>query len=308
MPNLENFFTYAHWQYDVIGHVLTLTAAVFAAGIVYFLATSRESAPRYRLASIISAVVMVSASLEIIQLWLSWRQAFNFDPAAGIWRSVGTDQFSNGFRYVNWSLDVPMLLAQVLIVLGFANAEFWRRALKLGAAGLLMIWTGYVGQYYEPQAANVAPGSALPFYVWFAISSVFFLYILYALRDAIANPVGSMPAEAEAEFRRIWVLILVSWTLYPIAYLVPAFWADSLGMVARQSIYSVADITSKLIFGVMLGRAARFRSAHEGWEPAIAADPDAYVARERLAREGREAVRAVNPEALAVHDRAGAER
>lgn len=308
MPNAENFFAYVHWQHDVIGHVLTLTAAVFAAGIVFFLATSRDSAPRYRLASTISAVVMVSASIEIIQLWLSWRQAFNFDPATELWRSVGTDLFSNGFRYVNWSLDVPMLLAQVLIVLGFANAEFWRRALKLGTAGLLMIWTGYVGQYYEPQAAGLASGSATPFYVWFAVSSVFFLYVLYALRSAISNPVGPMPAEAEAEFRRIWILVLVSWTLYPIAYLVPAFWADGLGMMARQTIYSVADITSKLVFGVMLGRAARFRSAHEGWEPAIASDPDAPVARQRLAHEGREAILAVNPEALAIQQRAGLER
>lgn len=274
MLNLENHLDYAHWQYDTIRHLLALTVAVFAAGFVYFLATARETAPRYRLSSTISAVVMVSATLEIFQLWLGWTNAFSFDRAAGLWRSAAASPFSNGYRYVNWSIDVPMLLTQVLVVLGFTGAEFWRRWWRLATAGLFMIWTGYVGQFYEPPVAGLPQGwSGDAFWIWFAISTAFYLYVLYELRRAIGSPAGEMPGDASREFGRIWFLILGSWTLYPVAYLVPAFWADGNGILLRQVAFTVADITSKLVFGVMLSRAARFRSAHEGWEPAIAADP-----------------------------------
>ena len=42
MPNIENFMAFPHWQYELVRHLLQLTVASFAAGFVYFLATSRE--------------------------------------------------------------------------------------------------------------------------------------------------------------------------------------------------------------------------------------------------------------------------
>ena len=42
--------------------------------------------------------------------------------------------------------------------------------------------------------------------------------------------------------------------------------------MARQILFTIADITSKLIFGVVLARCARLRSADDGYEPAVAAE------------------------------------
>jgi bacteriorhodopsin len=271
MPNLENFLVFSHWQYDFIRHLLQLTFASFAAGLVYFLATSSQVAPRYRLASTISAVVMVSALLEIGMLAINWQTSFT--EVDGLWRPAEGDLFSNGYRYVNWSIDVPMLLTQLLIVLGLTQRAFWKEWWKLAVAGLLMVWTGYPGQFFEPAVAGLAPGaSTSPFWIWGAVSTVFFVYLLYRVGMLIGRPPEPMDADSYRNLKYVWWIILFSWTLYPLAYLMPAVWPDADGMVARQLLFTIADITSKLIFGVVLGRVARLRSKELGYAPARLVD------------------------------------
>lgn len=270
MPNLENYFAYESWQYDVVRHLLQLTVAAFLAGFVYFLVTSKTVAPRYRLSSHISAVVMISAVLEIGQLTLLWSSSFEF--SGGLWRRAPGEVFSNGSRYVNWSVDVPMLLTQLLVVLGLVGRQFWSNWWKLAVAGLLMVWTGYPGQFFEPAVAGLAPGmDTAPFWIWGAVSTLFFVYVLYKVGMLIGRPPEPVSADVKRNLLYCWWIILFSWTLYPFAYLIPAVWANADGIVARQGLLTVADITSKLIFGVVLGRVATLRSRELGWEPALQA-------------------------------------
>lgn len=276
MPNLENFLTFEHWQYEFIRHLLQLTVAAFLAGFVYFILTAKQIEPRYRLASTISAVVMVSAVLEIGQLALVWSSGFTHSTAYQEWRPAEGQLFSNGYRYINWTLDVPMLLTQLLVVLGLTGRAFWREWWKVAIAGVLMIWTGYPGQFYEPAVAGIAPGApAWPFWFWGAVSTVFFVYLLYKVGMLVGRPPERLDADSERNLKYCWYVLLFSWTLYPLAYAMPAVWPTNDGMVARQLLFTVADITSKLLFGVMLGRVARLRSKELGFLPAIEADGEA---------------------------------
>lgn len=275
MPNLENFLAFEHWQYDFIRHLLQLTFASFAAGLVYFVLAANQVEPRYRLASTISAVVMVSAALEIGMLALVWSTAFEFSAATGLWERAPGELFTNGYRYINWSIDVPMLLTQLLVVLGLTGAAFWREWWKLAAAGLLMIWTGYPGQFYEPAVAGLVDGATWPFWFWGAVSTVFFVYILWKVGMLIGRPPQELDPDSHRNLKYCWYIVLGSWTLYPLAYAVPAVWPDGDGVVARQLLFTIADITSKLVFGVMLGRVARLRSRKIGFVPALLTDGDA---------------------------------
>jgi bacteriorhodopsin len=269
VPNLENYLTFAHWQYEIVRHLLQLTVACFAAGFVYFILTAKDIAPRYRLSSVISAVVMVSAVFEIAYLSLLWSTAFNYSTLEAAWVPTQSELFSNGFRYINWSIDVPMLLIQILVVLGLTGREFWKRCWPLAGAGVLMIWTGYPGQFYEPAVAGIAPGEAAwPFWFWGGVSTVFFVYVLWTVGMLIGRPPELIEERAHRQLKYCWYLFLFSWTLYPLAYVIPAVWPTSDGMVLRQGLFTVADITSKLIVGVVLGRAARFRSQVIGYQPA----------------------------------------
>ncbi|WBB79245.1 bacteriorhodopsin [Micromonospora sp. WMMD882] len=265
--NFENLFDYDVTQYTLVSHVLTLGFAVMAAGLVYFLATRGSVAPRYQFASVLSAVVMVSAFFELWVLSERWSQAFTWNGAAYVQSDT---LFSNGYRYMNWSIDVPVLLIQLLVVLGVTGRAFHRSWVTFVAAGLAMIYTGYAGQFHETERSA-------PYWVWGLVSTVFFLGLLVLVARVIFGSLARLPESARGVARAVWWLVLVSWMLYPGAYLMPALWDSADGVVARQITYTVADITSKVVYGVLLGIIARKVSAAEGHAPAV----DDDVARPR---------------------------
>ena len=261
--SFENDFAYSATQFEVVLGVFTLVAAVFAAVLVYSLATAKSISPRYRLTSYLTGVVMVSAVIELGLLALRWNGAFAWDGS--LYRSTG-ELFSNGFRYMNWSIDVPVLLTQLLIVAGITGAAFRRRWASFVIAGLGMIWTGYVGQFDE-----IEGGAA--FWVWGAISTVFFIWLLYVAWQTLRDAKENAPTPAIRRlFQGVWILFLVSWSIYPLAYLMPQISATVGGVVARNLIYSFADIASKAIYGILLAVIAQKLSAHFGYRPAIEAE------------------------------------
>ncbi|WMT56087.1 bacteriorhodopsin [Truepera radiovictrix] len=278
---MENLLTYSPVSYSIVSNTLTLGYAAMAAGLVYFVTTSKRAAPPYRLSSTLSAVVMVSAFLALYQLHQTWLSAFTFNGE--VWEG-GATAFNNGYRYINWSIDVPILLTQLLIVMGFTGARFRRLWLQFVVAGLAMIYTGYAGQFYE------ATDSAR-LYLWGAISTAFFLWILVLVRRTIFDPPDALPERAAGLMRGVWWVLLGSWLLYPGAYLMPVFALSEGGVVARQISFTVADVVSKVIYGVMLSRVAELRSQADGYAHALESEtqpnPD---------RRGGAGVAAVQPQ------------
>ena len=260
--SFENLFDYSAMQYEIVLSVFTLTAAVFAAVLVYSLATSGSISPRYRLTSYLTGVVMVSAVIELGLLALRWSGTFEWNGSV---YTLSDQLFSNGFRYMNWSIDVPVLLTQLLIVAGITGAAFRKRWASFVIAGLGMIWTGYVGQFDEIDGGT-------QFWLWGAISTVFYLWLLYVAYQTVEDAKRTAPDNVRGLFQAVWILFLVSWTIYPLAYLMPQISATADGVVIRNLIYSFADIASKAVYGVLLAIIAQKVSAHEGFQPAIEAE------------------------------------
>jgi bacteriorhodopsin len=274
VPSMENFFSYSPMSYDIVSHTLTLGFAVMLAALFYFVLTIRTVAPRYRISSILSVVVMVSAFLILFAQQQSWTGAFAFNPDSGMYeRVLGGENFSNGFRYLNWLIDVPMLLFQILFVVEITRERrTWLRN-QFFFSGALMIITGYIGQFYEMSADRT------PFLIWGGISTVFFLHVLYLMFRLLADARRhqAMPAQASNILGGIWWLFLVSWMLYPGAYLMPILIDSEAGVVGRQLTFTVADISSKVIYGVLLAWVAQIRSQAEGFV-ADAATPSTVAA------------------------------
>jgi hypothetical protein len=260
MPNYENFFAFDYWQYEVIRHLFSFTAAVFAASFVFFALNISQTAQRFRMASVISCVVMISATLELFLLWLMWNRAFEFDAATMTYMRAEGFIFANGYRYANWLIDVPMLMTQFIIVLGFAGAALFSRWWKLAVAGVSMVILGYIGQYWEPQAAGFVEGSAWGFWVFGLVAWLPLFYLFYALKDAISVARPRLNPEANRLISVIWGIFLVTWTLYGFVYFVPGIPVineSGTWVVVRQFGYTFADVTSKTVFGIVLYYAAK---------------------------------------------------
>jgi bacteriorhodopsin len=263
MLNFENLFSYSPMAYDMVAHVLTLGYAVMLAALFYFVMTMKTVAPKYRMSSVLSVVVMVSAFLLLYMQKTNWTNAFAYSAATGMYeRIANADNFTNGYRYLNWLIDVPMLLFQILFVVTLTQDKFRSLRNQFFVSGPLMIITGYIGQFYE----STSPTALL---VWGGISTVFFFHVIYLIRRIINEAKSTMSPAAARIMGSIFWLFVISWMLYPGAYLMPLYMNSEAGVVGSQISYTVADVLSKVIYGVLLTQVATIRSKEENYEPAL---------------------------------------
>jgi bacteriorhodopsin len=262
--------------YDMVAHTLTVGFSIMLAALFYFVLTMRGVAPRFRVSSILSVVVMVSAFLILYFQAESWQRSFTFDAVAGVYvLAPGADAFSNGFRYLNWLIDVPMLLFQILFIVDITRQRRASLRNQFWFSGTGMIVTGYIGQFYEAQASSLTS----PFYIWGLISTVFFVHVLYLIYRVIQEGKEGMSERAASVFGMIWPLFFVSWMLYPGGYLMPvllntegflgAGTITEAGIVGRALTYTIADVASKVIYGVILTQVAQIRSRDMGYSSDI---------------------------------------
>lgn len=267
MGSLDNAFSYAPIQFEVVSNVLMFGVGAHMAGLVYFLLMRERVAPRYRTSTVLAAAVMLTSGLMLLRLSVNWQSAFTFDAGSGLFELAGT-RFSNGFRYVNWLITIPMLVAQLLVVLDLRGRDLTGRFWLLAGVATGMTLTGYVGQFYETTDTT-------RLLIWGAVSTVFYGILLLVVLREIARALPDMSPEAAAWMRVVRILFVVAWAFYPGGYLVPLVAASPDGIVARQTIFILADVISKVVYGIILSRIAQIRSADEGYEPA-------FVVRETL--------------------------
>jgi bacteriorhodopsin len=256
-------FTISVEAFEIVSHILTLGYASMAAAMAYFILTKNATLQKFQMSSVISVVVMVSALLLLYTQKMSWINAYAFNGEAYVVKQ-GADLFTNGYRYLNWLIDVPMLLIQILFVAGITGAARASYMTRFSIAGGLMIVTGYVGQFYEPGRLNE---SVTLWALWGLISTAFFIYVLVLITRVIADGKSRMDGSARRMFGAILPLFYIAWWLYPIAYAAPILMQSGLSyeltIVGQQVIYTIADIASKVIYGVMLTATAMMLSQRE---------------------------------------------
>lgn len=260
-PNLENFVSFSPVQFDLISNILTIGYAAHFAGLAYFILTRKNVAPKYRSMTTMSVVVMLSAALLLLRLDLSFTNAFVYDAASGMYE-LGDGTFSHGYRYLNWLIDVPLLLTQSFFILNIAKKDVLGLRLKLGGAGALMVILGYVGQFYEV-------GAIPQLLLWGIAATVPFVYFTAIFWKLTGDSLGYLPTEAAATMKYIRYLFMFSWNLYIVAYVVPMlgdFGVSASGAVTRTYLFTIADVLSKIIYGILLGKIATIRSVAEGYE------------------------------------------
>lgn len=232
------------------------------AALVFFILMSRFVAPRYRIATALSCFVMVSAGLILFSQTGMWTDSFTFD---GRVYQPSNYTFSNGYRYVNWMVTIPCLLTQLLIVLNIRGKSLFTTATALILLAWGMIITGYVGQLYEVEGAATGYENLL---LWGAISTAFFVAMNWIVGTKIFTQKKTMLGGSASTITKVFWLMMFAWTLYPIAYLVPWFMNSADGVVLRQLLFTIADITSKAIYGLIITYIAIKQSAASGYLPA----------------------------------------
>ncbi|HAN72449.1 MAG TPA: xanthorhodopsin [Actinobacteria bacterium] len=268
MPG-ELVLSYA--QYQTVFNALSFALASMLATFVFLLVVQGRVLPRYRQALVVSSMVCLIAAYHYYRIFNSFTEAYIANDAgqpaqAGatvVYSLVNGEGFNEGYRYVDWLLTVPLLLFETVAVLALAQKTRKSLMLKLIPASVLMIVLGYPG---EIATDNLTRG------IWGALSTIPFLYILYVLWVELSKSMTTQPNQVRKDLNGLRLLLLATWGVYPIAYLLPQLGIDSAeAFVWRQVGYSVADVLAKCLFGLLIYKIAREKSF---------ADDEAFAAQE----------------------------
>ena len=260
---VENELVFTPTQHAIVGHAFAVALGAHIVGFLYFLSRRDQIAPHYRTATWLSMAVMAASGLLFFRLGQSWDLAFV--EQTGQMVRTG-NRFDGGLRYVNWLVTVPVLLVQVLYVLDLSRPVVQRLRVVLVTSGVLMVLCGYVGQF----SSGRDDGTLL---LWGLLGTPPFVVLLAVLVPRLLAARAHLPAEAGTTARNLVFVFAFFWGLYPIAYLLPALDAGPASAVTIQVLFTVADIGSKVLYGVMLAKICRLRSAAEGHSPALEASP-----------------------------------
>ena len=260
LSSFANIVTLTSQQYQLVSLILMVSYGAFFAFVLFFAMSAQNLAPRYRLVPILSAVVMVSAGISLLQEFSLWKESYAFID--GAYRPLAENEvFTNAYRYGNWTITVPILLTQLAIAMGLRQSDVNRRSLRMAVPGVLMIWAGLYGQFG-------AVGDFSHLNLWGVVSTIFFLWLILEVRQTLITGMNNTPDILKPWPNNLWWFFLATWGLYPIAYALPQLGATGEIVVAQQAIFCFADIATKLIYGLILARFVLRRSAFEGYMPA----------------------------------------
>ena len=241
-------------QFDTVYNLLSLVIAAQLFGAIFLFAVQPRVLPRYRQALVMSAIVCGIAAYHYFRIFESFKGAFVTDAAGGRGTYVQApgQSFNEGYRYVDWLLTVPLLLAELIVVLALARKLRNSLLYRLIPASALMIALGYPGEI---------SADALTRNVFGLLSTVPFLYILYVLFVELTRSLDRQPAAVRTTVSRMRILLFATWGVYPIAYLAPLLGIDgAAAWVVKQGGYSVADILAKVLYGLLIYKIARLKS------------------------------------------------
>lgn len=224
----------------LVYNALSFGTAVMLGAFVYFLTQMSAVAKKYRASVAASAVVVGIAGYHYYRIWSAWSEG----------------QVNEGYRYADWLITVPLLIVELLIVLGTSPERRKSLMTTLVPATVLMVGLGYPGEVSTDDGTK---------WLFWVLAMLPFFYILYTLVAELKAVKARENATVAALINNATRILLVTWCVYPITYLFPVFfdYPHDGAETARQLGYTIADITAKAGYGLAILAIAKARSANE---------------------------------------------
>jgi len=157
------------------------------------------------------------------------------------------------YRYVDWSITVPLQMIEFNLILKAAGkntsaAMFW----KLLVGTVVMLLCGYLGEI-----------SALPAWPAFAGGLAGWAFILFEIFAGEAG--GSLGEVSEAvatSFNNMRMIVTLGWSIYPLGYLF-GYLLGAVDETFLNVIYNIADFVNKIAFVLCCWSSAKSESAEK---------------------------------------------
>lgn len=147
-------------------------------------------------------------------------------------------------RYVDWLITTPMLLISLGLVAlpSRVKDRMWTLS-TLVFLDIYMIVTGFL--------ANVADADTK--WVWYTLSSVAFVGVLYMLFGKLLSTVKAVGGKKLTRlYTTLSLYLSVLWLAYPVVWLVGTTGQANISFLTENSYYTVLDLLAKVGFGFLL--------------------------------------------------------
>merc|ERR1711907_859310 len=186
----------------------------------------------------------------------SWNDAFDvkFDATWGDYKVTLTGApFNDAYRYVDWLLTVPLLLIELILVMGLPAEETASLGWKLGVSSALMVALGYPGEIQDDNSQR---------WLWWALAMVPFCYVVYTLLEGLSAATEKRPEAARGLIVKARYLTAISWLTYPGVDIIKMIGlSGAFATCAEQIGYSISDVVAKAVFGCLIWAIAATKSA-----------------------------------------------
>jgi len=248
--------TYGEWL--AVYNALSFGIAGMGSCMVFVWLQLGNVKKQYRTALIITGLVVAIATYHYVRIFNSWNAAFNVTNGGGDSTSDYTvtlsgAPFNDAYRYVDWLLTVPLLLIELILVMGMDAEKTQDMAWKLGVSSALMVALGYPGEIQDNNSAR---------WLFWAMSMCPFAFVVQTLvvglGDATDAPQNS---SVKGLITKARYLTVISWLTYPGVYIIKMVGISGASASCYEQIgYSISDFVAKAVFGILIWAIASAKS------------------------------------------------
>ncbi|MGT2427054.1 bacteriorhodopsin [Amnibacterium kyonggiense] len=251
-------------EHALVEYAVAVAALCLVAMLTRMWSARREVGDRYRPAVHASVAVCTVAFLSYLLLAFELHDGYR--RSGGLWVPTASAMGTWTARYMDWTVSVPLLVVEVVAVSAVVGRAAARARLLGGTAAVLMVAFGFLGAVVVGDGAD--PGALLGLGI---ASSICFAVVYAVVIAVVLRSLPVLPAAARRPMVAAMVVLLVVWFVYPIAYGLQGVASSGAVTVTEHLLMSGADVVAKVLFGLLLLRVARIRTAAD-----VLADDDVH--------------------------------
>ncbi|WP_295531875.1 bacteriorhodopsin-like [Novosphingobium sp. Chol11] len=239
-------------QYSLVYNAFSFTFATMAAATLFLWISRSQVTTTYKTALTISGLVCAIAAYHYFRIFESWGESYQLRNGVV---TAGEVAFNDAYRYVDWLLTVPLLLIELVLVMGLSQKETMSLSTRLGVAAALMVALGYPGEIATDNTTRA---------IWGTLSSIPFAYVMYQLFAGLGASIERQPDNVRELIKTARLVTFASWGFYPIVYMIPYTNLTGATVITGVQVgYTIADIIAKAGVGVLIFIIAVRKSENE---------------------------------------------
>ncbi len=214
---------------DIVGGSFWLLSIAMIGAVFFFFAEKNKVEGKWETAVTLVGVVMVIAAAQYYYL-------------KDLWMTTGQAPLT--LRYLDWALSRPLQIIAIFVLLS-----------AITQLSTPLFWRLLVGSLVTVVAEFLGSAGYMSTTLSFLIGMVGWLYVLGELYLGEISSAADGNERMQIAFNSLRLIVTIGWAIYPLGYFMQHL-GGGVDVNTLNVIYNFADVLNKLIFGLVIYKAA----------------------------------------------------